>query len=497
MSIAIYALTAVAGLSVGALVSYAVMMRKNSLLAKANNDLSETNAKLSTNAESLGSLKNTIKEKEETIVNLTKEIGQKEGKANSLETNIDNLKTDIKDLKTELKSISDDKSALEKKATELELTKSTKEEVKEMLDSIKTSMPETFKNLANSSLESSREKFKQDTESAKKGLKNEFSESTMAIKKSIEDLEKIQSKQKGESDAMMNQFKEMCTSMTQALKGNPQQIGQLGEMLAENVLQAAGLRKGIEYSLQHSLKSDQGRTQRPDIILHLPGKTNIVIDVKTPLDSYSKTVSAEGSPEYDQLVKEFLRKIRTHVDDIAQKDYLRASEQGAQTKSTFPSVCMFIPMEQAYMLASNNDPNLLSYAAEKKVIIACAPVLLSITQSVYQIWQNDKANDRSEEIIKLGSNLYNKLCSAWESFAKVQKSMSKVQEDFEIAIKRLGEGNGNAIKLTERLCEYGNPNITKKDLPEPVKQWKQTPMIELSDDHNAEVTTNDDEELVE
>ena len=73
------------------------------------------------------------------------------------------------------------------------------------------------------------------------------------------------------------QMAQEAINLTRALKGNSKVQGDWGEMILETILDSSHLVKGIHYFTQENLKDAAGNNLRPDVILNLPDRKQIVV----------------------------------------------------------------------------------------------------------------------------------------------------------------------------------------------------------------------------
>ncbi|MDQ7068507.1 MAG: DNA recombination protein RmuC [Sulfurimonas sp.] len=120
---------------------------------------------------------------------------------------------------------------------------------------------------------------------------------------------------------MNDQLSSDAINLTKALKGENKTQGNWGEIVLENILEQSGLREGVEYELQATLKSQEGKSYRPDVIIHMPQKRDIIIDSKVSLVAYERFMSGELESEKLQALKEHILSIKSHVKGLSEKKY--------------------------------------------------------------------------------------------------------------------------------------------------------------------------------
>ena len=317
-----------------------------------------------------------------------------------------------------------------------------------------------FKNLANEILDEKSRQFKQSNRESLESLLNPFREQIEGFRKRVDEVYKGEIEQhsllKNEicrlSEANLR-ISEEADNLTRALKGNSKVQGDWGEMLLETILDSSHLTKGIHYETQHNLKDEQGNNLRPDVILKLPEGKRIVIDSKVSLTAYVAYTESATPEEASRAVKDHLRSVRAHVDELSGKCYQALLDR---TRSESPDfVIMFVPSEPAFLLAMQQDASLWGYAYNKKVIVSSPTNLFALLKIVDDLWKRDMQSRNARKIADEGGKLYDKFMGFAETLLDLGKSISASSEKYEKAIKQLKTGQGNLIRRTERLRELG------------------------------------------
>jgi DNA recombination protein RmuC len=161
-------------------------------------------------------------------------------------------------------------------------------------------------------------------------------------------------------------------NLVSALKGQTKTQGNWGEMILEKVLERSGLAKGREYFVQSSMTNEEGRRLQPDVVISLPEGRSIVIDAKVSLIAYERYSSIEESTLREQAMKEHIGSIKKHVKELSSKNY-----QNLYQINTLDFVLLFVPIEPAFALAVENDPELFNDAFDKNIVIVTTSTLLA------------------------------------------------------------------------------------------------------------------------
>ena len=245
-------------------------------------------------------------------------------------------------------------------------------------------------------------------------------------------------------------------NLTHALKRDPGEQGRWGETILENLLENAGMRKGYDFDVQVTrdnegriLRNQEGRLQRPDVVVKLPDSHRIIIDSKVSLTAYLDYTKATDDEARREAAKRHTISVRSHVDELATKQYHLTIEGALE------HTLMFMPNEGAYLAAVDSDPELWNYAYERKVVIVSPAHLFSVMQIISQLWRQEKQNLNAEKIAKLGGELYDKLSRFAEEFVKIEKELDDVRKAYDKAYNHLATGRGNVIRRAQQLRDKG------------------------------------------
>lgn len=245
-------------------------------------------------------------------------------------------------------------------------------------------------------------------------------------------------------------------NLTHALKRDPGEQGRWGETVLENLLESAGMRRGSDYEVQvtrdstgHTLRDQEGRLQRPDVIVKLPDAHRIVIDSKVSLTAYLDYTKAGDDDERREATRRHTASVRSHVDELASKQYHLTIEGALE------HTLMFMPNEGAYLAAVDSDPELWNYAYDRKVVIVSPAHLFSVMQIISQLWRQEKQNLNAEKIARLGGELYDKLTRFASEFVKIEKELDDVRKAYDKAYNHLATGRGNVIRRAQQLRDKG------------------------------------------
>ena len=283
---------------------------------------------------------------------------------------------------------------------------------------------------------------KTSNEVAKKELKDSF-ESTMKL---------FAQQQNQAVDALKQETIRIgndANNLTKALKRDTKKQGNWGELILESILESSGLEKDKHYFIQETFKDEEGNLKRPDVIVKFPEGRSVVIDSKVSLTAYTESFETEDEEVKRKRLKDHARSVRKHVDELADKKY------DTLTSDAIGFVLMFIPNDQCYLAAMEEDSDLSRYAYEKSVIIISPSNLLMTLQLAFHLWQQDVRTKNIENIVSSATDLYEKVAGFSENFEKIEKQLKQLSETFMTAKNQLYEGKGNIMRKVENLKKMG------------------------------------------
>lgn len=305
-------------------------------------------------------------------------------------------------------------------------------------------------------LDSKLKKFDETSMKSLDGLLKPFKENLDTFKKKVEDSQENSTKKFAElskeieqvTKAGMNISKE-AESLTKALKGKKQMQGSWGEMILESVLEYSGLRKGVHYDTQESYKDEEGNTKRPDVIIKLPQERTIIIDSKVSLNDYNNYIHAETDEERTLAANGIVASFKNHIDTLDSKDYAHYKV------GTLQYVFMFVPIEGAFAMAVQQDPQLYEYALKKHIAIVNPSTLTVSLRTIYLYWQSEQSNTLASKLFDEAGKLYDKMVGFSDSFGRIGKQLQTVTSTYDSAHKQLTEGSGNLMGRVENLKRLG------------------------------------------
>ena len=356
---------------------------------------------------------------------------------------------------------------LGKKETEIEMMKTTKEQLRDM----GVLLAEAQARHLNKENQESMDHITQP-------LKDAISEMRKAINDNTKDHTAQTASLKEQLRLMMEtgrEISEKAEGLANVLRRDNKISGNMGEIILGDLLSSQGLTEGIHYEVQARLRDEQGRPlkhddtgreMQPDVILHYPQGQDVVIDSKVSLVAYQRYVNAETPEEKERALQEHIRSVRSHVTELARKDY---SKYIKAPREAVDFVIMFVPFESSLQLALVNDPSLWREAFERKVFITGEQNLLGILHMIHLAWVQNQQAENQEKVFGVAEQLLDRLGDFIQRYTKLGEHLELVRKDFDSAGNKLYVGRQSVVQKGRELIDLGgkeNPNrrIPKAEL---------------------------------
>jgi len=244
----------------------------------------------------------------------------------------------------------------------------------------------------------------------------------------------------------------------------PHVRGRWGEITLRRVAEMAGMADQCDFTEQLQRGSGKGAL-RPDMVVHLPGGRNIVVDSKVPLSAYLDALEASTREERVAGFRNHARQVQAHINALSAKEYWK------QFVPTPEFVVLFIPGENFFSAALAQKPDLIESAIQKGVILATPATLISLLKSVSYGWSQEKSHENAKEITILGTELFQRLSSMAESMNLLGREIEKVSTTFN---RTVGSMEKRVMVSARKLSALGISEGSEIPAMEPVNVSSRT-----------------------
>ena len=297
-----------------------------------------------------------------------------------------------------------------------------------------------------------------------------------SLKEKIENSDKEQARLNGQMGEriknLMDQSdatRKSADELAKALKHGSKVQGDWGETVLDELLSSQGLKKGTHYDIQevicdacgNPVKTPEGKTLRPDVIIHLDQTREVIIDSKVSLTSYIDYVNATNEQDKANALKAHIESIKKHVKELAAKDY---SSYIKPPKQSAGYVIMFVPIYGAAWAALNEDTQLWRRAADMNVYIADEQSLYSVLRIVNLTWQQIAQAQNHKEVFDIARELVDRVASFKDKYEHMGKSLNDIQKEYEDNLKRLEDHGPTIVTSAKKLIRLGTKNSDKHPL---------------------------------
>jgi DNA recombination protein RmuC len=278
------------------------------------------------------------------------------------------------------------------------------------------------------------------------------------ISQSIESLLTKTLEQSGYVNSKIDEIGDLTKKMTNAMTSNISDMGQMGEVILENILQDCGMTKNRDYKTQFTDKNEEGQQFRPDVVIFLPENRNIIIDSKVPMKDWYEFQNSENNNEKEIHIKNFISSVKNHINSINKKDYTKLLNINSPDY-----VFIFMPHEFALITAQKYDISLANFSQQKQVIIVGPSTLILCMKLVESIWKLEKQNKNSKEIAEIAGGMFDQITKSINLLEKTENSIQKSLENIVQSKNYIKDGRGSLFSRANKMKELGANTKTELD----------------------------------
>ena len=286
--------------------------------------------------------------------------------------------------------------------------------------------------------------------SSSKKNKTSGNDDLQNIEKHLNSLLHKTIEQSGYINSKIDEIGDLTKKMTNAMTTNISDMGQMGEVILENILEDCGMTKNRDYKTQYTDYNEDGQQFRPDVVIFLPENRNIIIDSKVPMKDWYEFQNSESESSKKTSIMNFSNSIKNHINQIKKKDYTKLLSINSPDY-----IFIFMPHEFALTTAQKYDTSIASYAQQKNVIIVGPSTLILCMKLVESIWKLEKQNNNSKEIADIAGGMYDQIAKTINLLDKTHSSLSKSLENVEDTKKYIKDGRGSLFSKANKMKELG------------------------------------------
>jgi len=346
------------------------------------------------------------------------------------------------------------KAADHKEATYRETTRSLKDTFNALAGNALKNNTAQFLQLARENMKQYQIKAEDNLSQKEKAIEGLVKPIRDALDKTEAEIRRMENERKQAQGALTQQLQSIAEShrllqsetrnLVQALR-RPEVRGQWGELTLKRLAELAGMVEHCDFHEQEAVQTGQGQ-QRPDMVVRMPDKREIVVDAKTPLDAYLSAVEAGDDKERKGHLEQHTRNVRARIKELSGKAYWR------QFRFSPEFVVLFIPGDQFLSAALEIDHTLLEEALSQNVILATPTSFVALLRAIAYGWRQEALAENADTIRELGQEMYDRLFTFAEHLSKLGRSLDSSVEHFN---KAVGSYDSRVLPGARKFVDMG------------------------------------------
>lgn len=246
--------------------------------------------------------------------------------------------------------------------------------------------------------------------------------------------------------------------------------GDWGETILDELLESQGLKRGIHYDTQPYIRdaagniihTESGSTMRPDVILHLDQRREVIIDSKVSLTAFMDYANATTEEERKRLLKSHIDSLKSHVRELSTKDY---SAYIKPPKARMDYVIMFVPHSAALWTALNAQPDLWRNAMAQNVFIADEQTLFAALRIINLTWTQIAQAQNHEKVYALANEMLERVGQFMKKYDAIGQALKRATQAYEEGGNKLAPTGQSILTTCAKLQKLGAKQSDKNPLP--------------------------------
>lgn len=283
--------------------------------------------------------------------------------------------------------------------------------------------------------------------------------------------------------------KKSAEELTNALKHGSKVQGDWGEAVLDELLTSQGLVRGIHYDTQavirdaqgNTVHTDDGATLRPDVILHLDQRREVIIDSKVSLTAFLDYANADNEADRQRFLKTHIDSLQKHVKELSTKDY---SAYVQPPKVRMDYVIMFVPHTGALWTALNAQPDLWRKAMEQNVFIADEQTLFAALRIISLTWTQIRQAENHEQVYRLANEMLDRVGQFMKKYTAIGKALKSATTAYDDAERKLQPSGQSILQTCAKLQKLGAKQSDKNPLPQLIDIDEIAALVQPADDQD-------------
>lgn len=332
-----------------------------------------------------------------------------------------------------------------------------------LLDKADLRIRETFQALASQALNDNRQSFFDLAKTSFEAYRQPIADTLKRVDERLGDVERERIQSYARLSEQIVALGSSATMLANALR-TPAVRGRWGELQLRRVVELAGMLQRCDFDEQPGLFSENGRL-RPDLIVHLPGGKQIVVDAKAPLEQFLEAQTAVDEASRVARLQGHARQVRDHMDRLAAKAYWD------QLGNSPEMVVMFLPGESLFSAALQHDLTLIEHGLQQRVLLASPLTLIALLTTVAHSWRQEALTENYREVARLGKEFYERLATFADRFDEIRKRLDGAVQAYNEAA---GSFESRILVSARRLREL---EVTTADELRPADPIERVPRV--------------------